>query len=170
MGRSRRDRNLSGTVDVDAGNVLVHAEHLREHGATNVTTAELIRPVIARSLQAVTASRPRRVGVLGRTRATRAESAVITSAGPFGITTSGSPSAADHRVAVLVQVGPVEQRPVARAGLVLVRPMLTFTVSCDQRYISAAQAAELVEALRAYCADPAAFDDEVGAGVHGSAG
>lgn len=84
--------------------------------------------------------------------------AMVTSVGMWGISTAFSPLAAHYRVPVLVLVGAVEQRPVAHAGLVTVRPILTITATFDHRYVDGFQAAHFADALREYCADPAKFE------------
>ena len=85
-------------------------------------------------------------------------SAMITSVGMWGITNAYSPLTAYYRVPVLVLVGAVEQRPVARAGSVIVRPMLTITATFDHRYVDGFQAAQFASAINAYCANPSHFE------------
>lgn len=84
--------------------------------------------------------------------------AMVTSVGMWGITNAYSPLAAYYRVPVLVLVGAVESRPVARAGNVVVRPMLTVTATFDHRYADGYQAAQFAAAAREYCADPARYE------------
>jgi pyruvate dehydrogenase E2 component (dihydrolipoamide acetyltransferase) len=76
----------------------------------------------------------------------------------WGITRAYSPLAGYYRVPVLVLVGAVAQRPVAIAGKVVVRPMLTLTATFDHRYADGVQAARFARAVQEYCADPAAFE------------
>jgi hypothetical protein len=85
-------------------------------------------------------------------------SAMITSVGMWGITRAYSPLAGYYRVPVLVLVGAVTPRPVAVAGEVVIRPMLTLTATFDHRYADGFQAAKFAQAVQAYCADPAAFE------------
>jgi hypothetical protein len=87
--------------------------------------------------------------------------AMITSVGMWGVTTAYSPLASYYRVPVLVLVGAVESRPVARAGSVVVRPMLTVTATFDHRYVDGFQAAQFAAAVREYCVDPAAYEPPV---------
>jgi pyruvate dehydrogenase E2 component (dihydrolipoamide acetyltransferase) len=89
-------------------------------------------------------------------------SAMITSVGMWGITRAYSPLAGYYRVPVLVLVGAVTQRPVAVAGQVVIRPMLTLTATFDHRYADGFQAAKFAQAVQAYCADPAAFEPPAG--------
>ncbi len=52
----------------------------------------------------------------------------------------------------------VTPRPVAVAGQVVIRPMLTLTATFDHRHADGFQAAEFAQAVQEYCADPAAFE------------
>ena len=85
-------------------------------------------------------------------------SAMITSVGMWGVTNAYSPLTAYYRVPVLVLIGAVESRPVARAGSVVVRPMLTVTATFDHRYVDGYQAAQFAAAVHEYCADPGAHE------------
>lgn len=85
-------------------------------------------------------------------------SAMITSVGMWGVTNAYSPLTSYYRVPVLVLIGAVEPRPVARAGLVVVRPMLTVTATFDHRYVDGFQAAQFADAIRQYCTNPAACE------------
>ena len=85
-------------------------------------------------------------------------SAMITSVGMWGISRAYSPLAGYYRVPVLVLVGAVTQKPVAVAGQVVIRPMLTLTATFDHRYADGFQAARFAQAVQGYCADPAAFE------------
>jgi hypothetical protein len=88
-------------------------------------------------------------------------SAMITSVGMWGVTNAYSPLTAYYRVPVLVLVGAVEPRPVARAGSVVVRPMLTITATFDHRYVDGFQAAQFAAAIHEYCANPSAFEPPI---------
>jgi pyruvate dehydrogenase E2 component (dihydrolipoamide acetyltransferase) len=85
-------------------------------------------------------------------------SAMITSIGMWGITRAYSPLAAYYRVPVLVLVGAVTQRPVAIAGQVVIRPILTLTATFDHRYADGVQAATFAHAVQEYLAHPARFE------------
>ena len=85
-------------------------------------------------------------------------SAMITSVGMWGISRAYSPLAGYYRVPVLVLVGAVTQKPVAVAGQVVIRPMLTLTATFDHRYADGYQAATFAQAVQEYCADPATFE------------
>jgi pyruvate dehydrogenase E2 component (dihydrolipoamide acetyltransferase) len=84
--------------------------------------------------------------------------AMITSVGMWGVTRAFSPLAGYYRVPVLVLVGAVQARPVAIDGEVVVRPMVTLTATFDHRYADASQAVRFADAVRRYCADPAALE------------
>jgi pyruvate dehydrogenase E2 component (dihydrolipoamide acetyltransferase) len=88
-------------------------------------------------------------------------SAMITSVGMWGVTNAYSPLTAYYRVPVLVLVGAVEPRPVARAGSVVVRPMLTITATFDHRYVDGFQAAQFAAAIHEYCANPSHFEPPI---------
>jgi pyruvate/2-oxoglutarate dehydrogenase complex dihydrolipoamide acyltransferase (E2) component len=87
--------------------------------------------------------------------------AMITSVGMWDVSTAYSPLASYYRVPVLVLVGSVQPRPVAQAGSVQVRPMMTLTATFDHRYVDGYQASKFAAALREYCAHPAAFEPAV---------
>jgi hypothetical protein len=87
--------------------------------------------------------------------------AMITSVGMWNVTNAYSPLSSYYRVPVLVLVGAVEPRPVARAGSVVVRPTLTVTATFDHRYVDGFQAAQFAAAVREYCAHPGAFEPKL---------
>ena len=87
--------------------------------------------------------------------------AMITSVGMWDVSTAYSPLASYYRVPVLVLVGSVQPRPVAHAGSVMVRPMMTLTATFDHRYVDGYQASQFAAALREYCAHPATFEPAV---------
>jgi len=84
--------------------------------------------------------------------------AMITSVGMWGISHAYSPLAAYYRVPVLVLVGAVTQRPVARDGQVVIRPMLTLTATFDHRYVDGGHAARFAQAVLEYCSHPSQFE------------
>jgi pyruvate dehydrogenase E2 component (dihydrolipoamide acetyltransferase) len=85
-------------------------------------------------------------------------SAMITSVGMWDVSTAYSPLAAYYRVPVLLLIGTVESRPVAHAGSVVVRPMMTLTATFDHRYVDGLQASQFAAAIREYCAHPEKFE------------
>jgi 2-oxoacid dehydrogenases acyltransferase (catalytic domain) len=93
--------------------------------------------------------------------------AMITSVGGWGISHAYSPLASYYRVPVLILIGAVRQTPVAVAGQVVVRPVLTLTATFDHRYVDGFHAMQFARAIRDYCDDPAAFEPPGGGGVSG---
>jgi pyruvate/2-oxoglutarate dehydrogenase complex dihydrolipoamide acyltransferase (E2) component len=63
-----------------------------------------------------------------------------------------------------VLVGAVTQRPVAVAGQVVVRPMLTLTATFDHRYVDGVRAARFAQAVVEYCAHPDRFEPDAAPG------
>ncbi len=84
--------------------------------------------------------------------------AMITSVGGWGISRGYSPLAPYYRVPVLVLVGAVRPVPTAVGDQVVVRPTLTLTATFDHRYADGFHAAQLAQAVTAYCEDPEAFE------------
>jgi pyruvate dehydrogenase E2 component (dihydrolipoamide acetyltransferase) len=56
--------------------------------------------------------------------------------------------------AAILAVGAVEDRPVARDGVVTVRPMLTLTLTCDHRTIDGATAADFLRTAKEFLEEP----------------
>ena len=54
------------------------------------------------------------------------------------------------RRAAILAVGAIEDRPVARDGAVVVRPMLTMTLTCDHRTIDGATAADFLRTVKEF--------------------
>lgn len=90
--------------------------------------------------------------------------AMITSIGGWGISHAYSPLAPYYRVPVLILIGAVREMPVAVAGQVVVRPMLTLTATFDHRYVDGFHAAQFAKAVQEYCQNPAAFEPAAGSG------
>ena len=84
--------------------------------------------------------------------------AMVSSIGMTGIAHAYSPLAAYYRVPFLILVGAVEEKPAARAGQVVIRPMLSMTATFDHRYTDGFRAAAFGQAAREYLADPSAFE------------
>lgn len=81
--------------------------------------------------------------------------AMVTSVGMWGIDHAYSPLAPYYRVPVLVLVGAVRKLPVVIDDVVVARPMITITATFDHRYVDGYHAAQLANAVKSYCADPA---------------
>ena len=56
--------------------------------------------------------------------------------------------------AAILAVGSVEERPVARDGVVVVRPMMTVTLTCDHRTVDGADGARFLEDVKAFLEEP----------------
>ena len=85
-------------------------------------------------------------------------SALVTSVGMFGIQHAYAPLSPHYRVPFLVLVGEVTDRAVVVDGQIVVRPMLNLAATMDHRYLDGFHAARLARAVKAYCADPFAFE------------
>ena len=85
-------------------------------------------------------------------------STIISSVGMFGVQRAYAPLAGYYRVPFLVLVGEVSEKAVVIEHEVAIRPMLTLTSTMDHRYIDGYHAARLARSVRAYFADPAAFE------------
>ena len=56
--------------------------------------------------------------------------------------------------AAILAVGAIEDRPVARGGEVVVRPMMTMTLTCDHRTIDGATAADFLRTVKEFLEEP----------------
>ncbi len=56
--------------------------------------------------------------------------------------------------AAILAVGAVEERPVARDGEVVVRPLMTMTLTCDHRALDGAVASDFLRTVKAYLEEP----------------
>jgi len=57
--------------------------------------------------------------------------------------------------AAILAVGRTESRPVARSGEVVVRPIMTMTLTADHRAVDGAEAAEFLETVKTFLEEPA---------------
>ena len=57
--------------------------------------------------------------------------------------------------AAILAVGATEDRPVARDGQVVVRPMMTMTLTVDHRAVDGAEGADFLRTVKAFLEDPA---------------
>jgi pyruvate dehydrogenase E2 component (dihydrolipoamide acetyltransferase) len=57
--------------------------------------------------------------------------------------------------AAILAVGTTESRPVARSGEVVVRPIMTMTLTADHRAVDGAEAAEFLETVKTFLEEPA---------------
>jgi pyruvate dehydrogenase E2 component (dihydrolipoyllysine-residue acetyltransferase) len=56
--------------------------------------------------------------------------------------------------AAILAVGAIEERPVARDGQIVVRPMMTMTLTCDHRTIDGATAAHFLRTVKDFLEEP----------------
>lgn len=83
-------------------------------------------------------------------------SGMVTSVGMLGITEAFGPIPPFSGVTMLVALGRVEDRPVARNGRVVVRPIMRITATFDHRFIDGFQGGRLGNTFRRLMADPVA--------------
>jgi pyruvate dehydrogenase E2 component (dihydrolipoamide acetyltransferase) len=144
--------------------------HFSEDGIKRFPTADigiavaapqgLVVPVIrraeSRSILEIAAAR---ADVVGRARAnklTREDleggTFTISNLGMFGvqqfIAVLNPPQAA------ILAVGSVEERPVARDGELVARPLMTVTLTCDHRAVDGADGARFLEDVKAFLEEP----------------
>lgn len=82
-------------------------------------------------------------------------SAMITSVGMFGLDVGYAPIFPLANTPILVLVGEVQDRPVARDGQVVVRPMINLNVTLDHRLVDGFQAGRMAQTVRRYFEAPA---------------
>ncbi len=85
-------------------------------------------------------------------------SAMVTNVGAFGLAGAFAPLVPFSRVPMVVLVGEVQDRPVAEAGRVVVRPMMSVGATFDHRFMDGYQGGAMVQLFRAYLEDPGRFD------------
>jgi pyruvate dehydrogenase E2 component (dihydrolipoamide acetyltransferase) len=56
--------------------------------------------------------------------------------------------------AAILAVGAIEDRPVAHDGMVVVRPMMTMTLTCDHRTVDGATAADFLRTVKDFLEEP----------------
>jgi pyruvate dehydrogenase E2 component (dihydrolipoamide acetyltransferase) len=82
-------------------------------------------------------------------------SAMVTNVGSFGLTSGYAPLLPMSRCPLLLLVGEVHDKPVARAGEVVVRPILPIGATFDHRLIDGFHAGKLATRFRALLEDRA---------------
>jgi pyruvate/2-oxoglutarate dehydrogenase complex dihydrolipoamide acyltransferase (E2) component len=85
-------------------------------------------------------------------------SAMITNVGMFGIDTAFAPFTPIARCPILILVPEIRDRPVALAGVVVVRPVLRLCATFDHRIIDGALAGLLCRDVVGFLADPARLE------------
>jgi len=83
---------------------------------------------------------------------------LVSNVGTFGLDSAFAPVPPFVHVPVIIMVGAVTDKAVARDGQPVVRPMLPLCVSLDHRFVDGYQAASMARIFRQYLADPAKFD------------
>jgi len=81
-------------------------------------------------------------------------SAMVTNVGSFGLTVGLPPLLPMSRCPILVLVGEVQERPVARDGAVVVRPVLPIGVTFDHRLLDGFHAGVLAKEFRRVLENP----------------
>jgi pyruvate dehydrogenase E2 component (dihydrolipoyllysine-residue acetyltransferase) len=135
------------------------------HPAANVglavaTDRGLVVPVIAgaesRTVAEIAAAR---ADLVGRSRDAKLTAADL-EGGTFTISNLGM-YGVEQFIAVLnppqaaiLAVGAIEDRPVVRDGEVVVRPMMTMTLTCDHRTIDGATAADFLRTVKDFLEEP----------------
>ena len=83
---------------------------------------------------------------------------LISNVGTYGLDTAFAPVPPFCKVPVMLLVGTITDKVVARDGEVVVRPMLPIAVGIDHRFVDGYQAAAVAKIFREYLEDPARFD------------
>src|SRR3989454_2837048 len=86
-------------------------------------------------------------------------SAMVTNVGMFGLAQAYAPLVPFSRTPLVVLVGEVQEKPVAEAGRVVVRPMMTLGVTFDHRFMDGWHGGAMAQLFRAFLEDPARFDE-----------
>ena len=80
---------------------------------------------------------------------------LVSNVGTFGLDSAFAPVPPFVHVPVIIMVGAVTDKVVARDGQPVVRPMLPLCVSLDHRFVDGYQAASMARIFRQYLSDPA---------------
>jgi pyruvate/2-oxoglutarate dehydrogenase complex dihydrolipoamide acyltransferase (E2) component len=134
-----------------------------EHGdETSFTEAKAVlqrlpRPLLRVALRIVAWAAGERAWHIPRMRvsATPFGSAMVSSVGMFGLPNGFAPLARMYRVPLFILAGEIRERPVAVAGRVEVRPVLSLSATIDHRYVDASHLADALAALKRYLEAPA---------------
>src|SRR3989454_1156326 len=90
-------------------------------------------------------------------------SAMVTNVGMFGLTQAFAPLVPFSRTPLVVLVGEVQEKPVAEAGRVVIRPVMTLGGTFDHRFMDGWHGGAMAQLFRAYIEDPARFEAPQGA-------
>ena len=85
-------------------------------------------------------------------------SAMVTNVGMFGLAQAHAPLVPFSRTPLVVLCGEVQEKPVAEAGRVVVRPVMTLGVTFDHRFMDGWHGGAMAQLFRAYIEDPARFE------------
>jgi pyruvate/2-oxoglutarate dehydrogenase complex dihydrolipoamide acyltransferase (E2) component len=86
-------------------------------------------------------------------------SAMVTNVGMFGLAEAFAPLVPFSRTPLVVLVGEVHDKPIAEAGRVVVRPIMTLGVTFDHRFMDGWHGGAMAQLFRAYIEDPARFEE-----------
>ena len=86
-------------------------------------------------------------------------SAMVTNVGMFGLTQAHAPLVPFSRTPLVVLVGEMQEKPVAEAGRVVIRPVMTLGVTFDHRFMDGWHGGAMAQLFRAYIEDPARFEE-----------
>lgn len=135
------------------------ADLAKSKSAMNALPMPLLR-VALRATAWVAGDRDRSIRALGLGRSPFG-SAAVTSVGMFGLPMGFAPLSWMYKVPLLVLVGTIEDRPVAREGRVEVRPVLPITATIDHRYADGWHIARAMKTFRAYLDSPVNFEARI---------
>jgi pyruvate/2-oxoglutarate dehydrogenase complex dihydrolipoamide acyltransferase (E2) component len=79
---------------------------------------------------------------------------MITNIGVFGLPRAFAPLVPFTRVPIVITVGAIHDAPIAEAGQVVVRPIVTLGVTLDHRLLDGYQAGKLAQRFQAVLNDP----------------
>jgi pyruvate dehydrogenase E2 component (dihydrolipoamide acetyltransferase) len=151
-----RHRAVNATFAEDA----IELHPVANVGLAVATDRGLVVPVIAgaesRTVAEIAAAR---ADLVGRSRDAKLTAADL-EGGTFTISNLGM-YGVEQFIAVLnppqaaiLAVGAIEDRPVVRDGEVVVRPMMTMTLTCDHRTIDGATAADFLRTVKDFLEEP----------------
>ena len=146
-------------------NALWAGDSIHRYGTANVGIAVavpngLVVPVIrSAELRSIAGIATERSALVERARAGKLTSEdmgggtfSISNLGMFGIETFIA--VLNPPQAAILAVGAIQDTPVARDGQVVIRPMLSLTLTCDHRALDGATAAEFLSTVKTFLEEP----------------
>jgi pyruvate dehydrogenase E2 component (dihydrolipoamide acetyltransferase) len=125
--------------------------------APNGLVVPVIRDADRRTIQEIAAARADLVGRARDGKLQRADledgTFTISNLGPFGI--EQFIAVLNPPQAAILAVGSTEEKPVVRDGQVVVRPLMSMTITCDHRAIDGADGAEFLRTVKELLEEPA---------------